>query len=293
MNGLDDTVDFSSLDGFPASWISASSEDRLLMTHESARKQGLKYSLEASIDVGAYIDASTPSVFGPRWYRHFSSVDTMLSELFKEDIEDFLKVSVRTFLYSKRYGEIFDFGHSFINQINSGAISLESENLEAPVLTMKPRLALLLLSYMPSEKDPLNELFDDTPFFTPETARFILYAMGLIWFFRAGELYATDVTSAFNMLYEASQVVDHADAISDNFVVSKITKSASELAKRRHAENYALADYVRTYWRQNIDPALSAQKAAEEIIRARIVPLSHKKIAEIVSALRRAEAKRK
>lgn len=68
--------------------------------------------------------------------------------------------------------------------------------------------------------------------------------------------------------------------------------AAAELAKMRHAENYALAEDVRRYWRAHIDPSLSAQRAAEQVIRANVVPLSHKKIAEIISRLRKEEAVR-
>jgi hypothetical protein len=57
---------------------------------------------------------------------------------------------------------------------------------------------------------------------------------------------------------------------------------AAEMAKRRHKENYALVAEAIKYWQKNIDPTLSAQKAANELIK--VVPLSHKKLAEIVSA---------
>ncbi|MDN7741599.1 MULTISPECIES: hypothetical protein [Burkholderia] len=57
--------------------------------------------------------------------------------------------------------------------------------------------------------------------------------------------------------------------------------AASVMARRRHAENYALAEIAKKHWKDNIDPKLSAQKAASELIK--VVPLSHKKLAEIVS----------
>lgn len=62
------------------------------------------------------------------------------------------------------------------------------------------------------------------------------------------------------------------------------TNPAVELAKKRHAEHYAMSEYVLKYWREKIDPSLSASKAADELLRARVVPLSHKKLAEIVSS---------
>lgn len=68
---------------------------------------------------------------------------------------------------------------------------------------------------------------------------------------------------------------------------------ASALAKLRHREHYDMAEMVREYWRTSIDHDLSAQKAADEVIKANLVNLSHKKIAEIISALRREGAERK
>ncbi|MGZ0008647.1 hypothetical protein [Burkholderia glumae] len=56
---------------------------------------------------------------------------------------------------------------------------------------------------------------------------------------------------------------------------------ASQLARLRHAENRTLIKDAVKHWRESIDPTLSAQKAATELTK--IVPLSHKKLAEIVS----------
>jgi hypothetical protein len=60
------------------------------------------------------------------------------------------------------------------------------------------------------------------------------------------------------------------------------TNPAVELAKRRHAENYALIGDAVKYWREKIDPTISASKAANELLR--VVPLSHKKLAEVIAA---------
>jgi len=57
---------------------------------------------------------------------------------------------------------------------------------------------------------------------------------------------------------------------------------AAMLAKRRHAENYSMIEAALSHWKENINPNVSAQKAANELVR--IVPLSHKKLAEIISA---------
>lgn len=65
------------------------------------------------------------------------------------------------------------------------------------------------------------------------------------------------------------------------------------LASLRHLETKRKRKAVEDYWRGNIDQTLSAQKAADKIVSAGVSTLSHKVIAEIVSALRKAEALRK
>ena len=72
-------------------------------------------------------------------------------------------------------------------------------------------------------------------------------------------------------------------AIGESLLHGVLAKGhASAMAKMRHAEDYALADDARKFWRENISPDLSAQKAATEL--EKVVCLSHKKLAELVSA---------
>ncbi|AEG68268.1 hypothetical protein PP715_03125 [Ralstonia solanacearum] len=66
------------------------------------------------------------------------------------------------------------------------------------------------------------------------------------------------------------------------------SNAAAQLAKRRHAESRALAEFAVKHWRENIDQGLSAQKAASEL--SRVVPLSHKKLAELVSAAKKGKS---
>ncbi|KXU89936.1 hypothetical protein CI15_07090 [Paraburkholderia monticola] len=62
-------------------------------------------------------------------------------------------------------------------------------------------------------------------------------------------------------------------------------KPAAALAKLRHAENVALKEDALKYWRENIDPALPAARAANVLLR--VVPLSHKKLSELISAAKK------
>lgn len=58
--------------------------------------------------------------------------------------------------------------------------------------------------------------------------------------------------------------------------------ASRSMARKRHKENYELVEFAVKYWKDNIDPAMSAEKAADLLIAQ--VPLSHKKLAEVVSS---------
>lgn len=72
-------------------------------------------------------------------------------------------------------------------------------------------------------------------------------------------------------------------------VKASLRNPAVDLARHRHIGTREKREKVADYWRTNIDPKLSAQRAADLIVMAGITDLSHKKIAEIVSPLRKAE----
>jgi hypothetical protein len=98
----------------------------------------------------------------------------------------------------------------------------------------------------------------------------------------------------------AKTPIDGADllAIIIAAVERGVQNSASNMAKLRHAEHYAMKNDALEYWRQNIDPELSAEKAADQLTG--FVNLSHKVLAATISAekkrisrLRKPEPKRK
>lgn len=132
------------------------------------------------------------------------------------------------------------------------------------------------------EEQDFYEAFDNDP---KETAKFALLRIVLITTSYAVQAMKARKNSRLAWSY----------AVSANYWAGIIrampfgdhagSEAASQLAKRRHAENYALAAEALAYWQKNIDPQLSAQSAANELLK--VVPLSHKKLAEIV-----AEAKR-
>lgn len=67
----------------------------------------------------------------------------------------------------------------------------------------------------------------------------------------------------------------------------EVKNAAAIMSNKRHAEHRDMAEFARKYWKENIDKNLSAQKAATEMVRKNAVDLSHKKLAEIVSAAKK------
>lgn len=109
---------------------------------------------------------------------------------------------------------------------------------------------------------------------------------------RRKELAAHLVDCAFGAGAEAFSVVaktpiNGADLLA--IIVAAMERGAenpaAKMAKLRHAEHYAMEHEALEYWRTHIDPKLSAQKAANQLIQ--VVPLSHKKLAAIVSRERK------
>lgn len=123
----------------------------------------------------------------------------------------------------------------------------------------------------------------------PSPANDDLDGLALAFMSAASAEYENDLCDALKMLVVAAEALGKVSVVGDlkkatGGAVSQdlTTFAASSLAKRRHAENYALIGDALKYWRENIDPTISASKAANELVR--VVPLSHKKLAEVVAA---------
>ena len=295
MNENEDSHDYDYLEseGCTKEWLQALREGRVQKASDYARRESISAALSATIDVSGYIELPIPTNFGHLWSQHFAIVKKEISEGVDPHLEALFVVSNRVFVYAREYESARNVGYSLFDVPPITVKLKESQAHETDTLSDTYGYAITLLTYLPSERDPLDELFTHTFFKTPEIRGAILAAMGLIWFYDAAASYSTDPAGAMNKLFDASQAIVYAEQILMRGWEASNRNPAAEMAKRRHAEHYALADDVRSYWRKNIDPALSAQKAAEEIIRSNVVLLSHRKIAEIISALRRTEPKRK
>jgi hypothetical protein len=124
--------------------------------------------------------------------------------------------------------------------------------------------------------------FDQDP---EETARFALLRAVLITTSFAVQAMKAKKNSKTAWGYASSAAYWSGIVNATSFGEQVSSEAASHMAKKRHAENYAMAEEALRYWQKNIDPKLSAQSAANELLR--VVPLSHKKLAEIVSAAKR------
>jgi hypothetical protein len=101
-------------------------------------------------------------------------------------------------------------------------------------------------------------------------------AVVLLMSFAGNHIENGDLVEAIGTLTTAARILGQCEA------QAYLPSPASQLATRRHAENYALTRDAIEFWEKNIEPTLSSAKAANELIK--IVPLSHKKLAEIISA---------
>jgi hypothetical protein len=81
------------------------------------------------------------------------------------------------------------------------------------------------------------------------------------------------------MVAIANYVLGAAEAVIGKEAISSLLRSA--WARKRHEETYALQEEVVTYWRKNIDPKKSNEKAATEL--EKVFPISHRKLSEYVA----------
>lgn len=141
-------------------------------------------------------------------------------------------------------------------------------------------------------EDVVVPLLEGTPLQgTVPDAKDFLEAIAYYWFHEANrEMECGNVAAAMDFLCEAYEAVrdEHGIFIYENATddgatgLPSVRTAAAQMARMRHAENYSLIEYAIKHWRENIDPSISAAKAANELVR--VVNLSHKKLAEVISA---------
>ena len=82
-----------------------------------------------------------------------------------------------------------------------------------------------------------------------------------------------------SMLATANYVLGAAETVAGRDAINSLLRSV--WAKKRHEETYAMREEIISYWKMNIDPKKSNEKAATDL--KKIFPMSHRKLAEYVA----------
>ena len=261
---------------------------RVIALMDLANNQVLQEALTISPETDHVIANDIPAIFGRKWHKKFHNVRESLAHEYQAQTGNMIKLTAHYYEYSKLFGAA---------QIR---LVVEHESDKTHSASSMFRLATPdgYEEYEGWSNVATEHIYSiDKPQVLAEKYGFSEYpknedlmsAQGLIWFFKAAELQQAGRQEAHDVLFEAAEMCSDAcgcfmwlEGEKNAKQEAKELNPAALLARRRHAENYALTEEVIKLWKQNIDPSLSAQKAANELIR--YVPLSHKKIAEIVAA---------
>lgn len=234
-----------------------------------------------------YVTNDIPECFGKKWAKQLLRIRCDLIEAYGDKLKVLLRLSLMEFEYSKYSSAAYvsqsrKRGFSILNKPHT-IIEIETPegyaDYEGWAYTLYNGASEI------TEHSFLKTLgFENRPSLTD-----ILDAAALLWFFDAANCLPHNLDRAHSLLFEVSDAINLAHG---DFMWSQGNKSwedeinvASILAKKRHTEHYALKEHAAEYWRKNIDPNLSASKAANELLQ--IVPLSHKTLAAIVSAAKK------
>lgn len=257
-----------------------------------SRRIGVEAALNVTDRNATQITPPAASIFGARWSQSFNDVFEGLKCAYGDKFEDLIFLSIRLVAYStnKAAAVMSIFRDADTNNTTETIAAL----CTAQGYADSEGWAYTLYNCL-SELDKPIELLSGTAFKEMPRTAHILDAISVYWFFEASKTYAHDSPRAIDLLFEAADAASLSngmnmwDAAQENIVeevyANSHSKAASALAKKRHAENYALADDAVRYWRENIDPNLPASKAAEQLLR--VVPLSYKKLAELIAAERK------
>ena len=246
-----------------------------------ARLFAISKALERPIEIGHGL-SEIPLEFGQRWANRFLRRQHHLLESYGDSASQLFGLAIRFFEYSKwkasrwikeitisspLYGEIDPPADFSSRSTPDGYAAIEgwADTFYDSVSDIDKPYELLLGSGF--DAFPIDED--------------LLEAISIVWFFEASRLHKLKNPLFMDVLCEAAEAGEDSHSLFMWNEGAKHDNPASAMARRRHRENYALADDAIKYWRDNISPDLSAQKAATELTR--VVPLSHKKLAEIVS----------
>lgn len=255
----------------------------------AAESFAVQKALAPSASIANPLNAKMPLAFGKRWAAEFQWPCNRLGSAYGDDVIALCQVATRLFDFAKWRGAYE----------MTLAIRIPDEPFQEPSASMSEvyvaRLGMAMVAgeIVASINKP-RELLADCPFDEYPDEGDLLDVLGLVWFLDAAWMYPMLPEQALDQLCEASAVrrMAHGFYMWDSNSPVAEDPPAVALAYLSHREHREMADYVTQYWYEHIDPKLSAQKAAELIVKANLVTLSHKKIADIVSRLRKEEGLR-
>ena len=254
-----------------------------------ARATAIDAAMAYKIGKPACVSADIPNVFGEKWANKFAKERKNLIDEYSEQFESLITLSVREYIYSKVNASSFMLA---LYESAGGARDDDYARLTTPDGYANSEGWAYTLYNSIAEIDPHNELLQGTQLNETPCRQAVLTGMAIVWFFDASLIFSSSNKNGMDILFEAADALELANGMfmwdeGEKVATESIRQQsgddnpAAALAKLRHRENYAFAEYALKFWRDNISPDLSAQKAATELTR--VVPLSHKKLAEIVS----------
>lgn len=270
-----------------------SNEEFYLRNDKAKVKAGaiaLATALAYQVEISNCVHKDIPQIFGNKWAVFFQRTRARLAEEYEDKLESLCLLAFRSYVYACHNAA------AYMAEMFEGSGGVQNSTQECLVTADgyadHEGWAYTLYNELANIHKPTGLLqgaaFDEFP---PDAA--VLEAMAVIWFFEAALISPNDGKS-MDVLFEAIDAAYLAHGVrmwneSEELCKSENSQAApnpaAEMAKMRHVENYALANYALKYWHEKIDPALSAEKAATELTR--VVPLSHKKLAAIISAERK------
>ena len=270
------------------------SNEEFYLRHDKAQVEAGRVAFAAAlahqVDISNCVHKDIPKTFGNKWAVFFQRTRARLAEEYGDKLESLCLLAFRSYVYACHnaaayMAEMFKGSGGVRNSTQECLVTADGyADYEGWAYTLYNELANIHKPTGLLQGAAFNE-------FPPDTA--VLEAMAVIWFFEAASI-SPNHGKSMDVLFEAIDAAYLAHGVrmwdeSEEFCKSENSQAApnpaAELAKKRHVENYALVNYALKYWHEKIDPALSAEKAATELTR--VVPLSHKKLATIVSAERK------
>lgn len=243
-----------------------------------------------------------PPTFGGRWQKKILTERNSLQKKYAKNTLDVIRLAARCFIFAK-YATVasLEYGDYESDDDIRGGIPIDQirHYLTPDGYADEEGRTNITYDFLSTTEPPLN-LLDGLSLTKFPEASDTLRALAIIWFFDAASIYRTNENKSHDLLFETSEAIELASCIityqdAKNDVIQSPSEIMSAIGKRgatvRHRDTRMEREFVKKYWRENIDPTLTNEKAAEKMQAANVVKLSTRKLAEIVSEAKREQKK--